>query len=67
MKEIEKLAPKKKNIRAQVIKETVQQLVADNRILTDKIGSTNIFWMFPAESALKVCCEYMLQGWPKIL
>lgn len=45
LKDIEKLAPKK-GVISQSVKDCVNQLVADNLIETDKIGSSTYFWMF---------------------
>ena len=45
LKDVEKMAPKK-GVIMQSVKDCVNQLVADNLIETDKIGSSTYFWMF---------------------
>lgn len=45
LKEIEKMAPRK-GVISQSVKECMTQLVADNLLETDKIGSSTYFWSF---------------------
>lgn len=45
LKDVEKMALKK-GVIVQSVKDCVNQLVADNLIETDKIGSSTYFWMF---------------------
>lgn len=49
LKELEKIAPKLKGIVSQSVKETLQSLVDDGLVQTDKIGSSNFFWSFPSQ------------------
>jgi seryl-tRNA synthetase len=46
LKEIEKMAPSKKGVISQSVKDCITQLVADNLLETDKIGSSTYFWSF---------------------
>jgi hypothetical protein len=48
LKEIENKASKR-GVVQQTIKDMNQQLVYDNLVLTDKIGSANFFWSFPSK------------------
>eukprot|EP01028_Stygiella_incarcerata_P008511 TRINITY_DN3714_c0_g1_i1.p1 TRINITY_DN3714_c0_g1~~TRINITY_DN3714_c0_g1_i1.p1 ORF type:complete len:207 (-),score=84.71 TRINITY_DN3714_c0_g1_i1:47-667(-) len=48
LKEVEKLAPKLKGIRFQVVKEVVEELVAEGLVQTDKVGASTLFWAFPS-------------------
>jgi len=50
LKELEKIVPKETGIRSQVVKDVLQQLVADNRISGDKLGATNFYWLFPSQA-----------------
>ncbi|KZO90303.1 meiotic nuclear division protein 1 [Calocera viscosa TUFC12733] len=54
LKELEKLGPKMKGIVAQSVKEVVQDLVDDNLVQTDKIGSGNFFWSFPSQEGAAI-------------
>ncbi|KAL4078523.1 meiotic nuclear division protein 1 [Scleroderma yunnanense] len=49
LKELEKNAPRLKGIVSQSVKETLQSLVDDGLVQTDKIGSSNFFWSFPSQ------------------
>ncbi|KAJ1882848.1 Meiotic nuclear division protein 1 [Coemansia sp. RSA 486] len=53
LKELEKIGPKQKGIVSQTVKDVVQSLVDDNMVRCEKIGTSNYFWSFPSESALK--------------
>ena len=48
LKEIENKASKR-GVVQQTIKDMNQQLVYDNLVLSDKIGSANFFWSFPSK------------------
>jgi hypothetical protein len=50
LKELEKLAQKEKGIRSMVVKEVIDELIGDSRILSDKIGATNFYWLFPSQA-----------------
>ena len=50
LKELEKIAPKKKGIIAQSVKDVLQSLVDDNLVDTDKIGTSVYFWAFPSKA-----------------
>jgi len=54
LKELEKLGPKLKGIVTQSVKDVLQDLVDDNLVQTDKIGSGNFFWSFPAAEAATI-------------
>ncbi|KAJ1946373.1 Meiotic nuclear division protein 1, partial [Linderina macrospora] len=53
LKELEKIGPKQKGIVAQTVKDVVQSLVDDGMCHAEKIGSSNYFWSFPSEAAIK--------------
>ncbi|KAI8319080.1 meiotic nuclear division protein 1 [Martensiomyces pterosporus] len=53
LKELEKIGPKQKGIVAQTVKDVVQSLVDDGMCHMEKIGSSNYFWAFPSEAAIK--------------
>lgn len=48
MKELEKLGPKLKGVVSQTVKDIVQELVDDNLVCFDKIGTGNYYWSFPS-------------------
>lgn len=50
LKELEKLAQKEKGVRSMVVKDVIQMLVNDGRIMGDKIGATNFYWLFPSQA-----------------
>lgn len=50
LKELEKIAPKKKGIITQSVKDVVQSLVDDCMVDTDKIGTCVYFWAFPSKA-----------------
>ncbi|XP_050427152.1 meiotic nuclear division protein 1 homolog [Adelges cooleyi] len=50
LKDLEKIAPKEKQIVLQSVKEVVQNLVDDGLVDTDKIGSSVYFWAFPSKA-----------------
>ena len=33
-----------------VVKETIDELIGDSRIISDKIGATNFYWLFPSQA-----------------
>uniref|UniRef100_A0A0A9XLK5 Meiotic nuclear division protein 1 homolog n=1 Tax=Lygus hesperus TaxID=30085 RepID=A0A0A9XLK5_LYGHE len=50
LKELEKIAPKEKGIVVQSVKEIVQNLVDDNLVRSEKIGTSVYFWSFPSDA-----------------
>ncbi|CAH2006001.1 unnamed protein product [Acanthoscelides obtectus] len=50
LKELEKIAPKEKGIVANSVKDTIQKLVEDGLVDTDKIGGAIYFWAFPSKA-----------------
>ncbi|KAJ2308975.1 Meiotic nuclear division protein 1 [Coemansia sp. RSA 2706] len=53
LKELERIGPKQKGIVSQSVKDVVQSLVDDNLCHCEKVGTSNFFWAFPSESAVK--------------
>ncbi|KAJ2606035.1 Meiotic nuclear division protein 1 [Coemansia sp. RSA 1804] len=53
LKELEKIGPKQKGIVSQTVKDVVQSLVDDSMCYCEKIGTSNYFWSFPSETAVK--------------
>lgn len=52
LKDVEKAATKR-GVVTQAVKDVVQQLVDDDLVHVDKIGSTNWYWAFPGEASAK--------------
>ncbi|XP_025419130.1 meiotic nuclear division protein 1 homolog [Sipha flava] len=52
LKELEKIAPKEKQIIVQAVKDVVQNLVDDGLVDTDKIGTSVYFWSFPSKTKI---------------
>ncbi|CAJ0593983.1 unnamed protein product [Cylicocyclus nassatus] len=50
MKELEKIAPKKKGIISQSVKEVTQSLVDDGLVECEKIGTFVCYWAFPSKA-----------------
>ncbi|XP_071566778.1 meiotic nuclear division protein 1 homolog [Temnothorax nylanderi] len=50
LKELEKIAPKEKNIVVQAVKDVLQGLVDDGLVRSEKIGTSTYFWRFPGEN-----------------
>ncbi|SBT80321.1 meiotic nuclear division protein 1, putative [Plasmodium malariae] len=50
LKELEALAPKK-GIRSIFVKDLLQQLVDDNKVKSEKVGSQNVFWVLKTEES----------------
>ncbi|CAG8776908.1 15303_t:CDS:2, partial [Acaulospora colombiana] len=50
LKELEKIAPKQKGIVVQSVKDILQELVNDNLVAQDKIGTSNYYWSFPSSA-----------------
>ncbi|KAJ1957544.1 Meiotic nuclear division protein 1 [Dispira parvispora] len=48
LKELEKIAPKSKGIVAQSVKDVLQELVDDDIVNLEKIGTSNYYWSFPS-------------------
>ncbi|KAJ2158216.1 Meiotic nuclear division protein 1 [Coemansia sp. RSA 552] len=53
LKELERIGPKQKGIVSQTVKDVVQSLVDDGMCHSEKIGTSNFFWAFPSEAAVK--------------
>ncbi|KAJ2358410.1 Meiotic nuclear division protein 1 [Coemansia erecta] len=53
LKELEKIGPKQKGIVSQSVKDVVQSLVDDGMCYCEKVGTSNFFWSFPSEAAVK--------------
>mmetsp|Transcript_27186 Transcript_27186/g.105839 ORF Transcript_27186/g.105839 Transcript_27186/m.105839 type:complete len:186 (-) Transcript_27186:3182-3739(-) len=51
LKELEKVAPKKKGIISQSVKDVVQSLVDDDMVETDKCGTQTLYWSLPSSAA----------------
>ncbi|XP_060839414.1 meiotic nuclear division protein 1 homolog [Rhopalosiphum padi] len=52
LKELEKIAPKEKQIIVQSVKDVIQNLVDDGLVDTDKIGTSVYFWSFPSKAKM---------------
>lgn len=50
LKDLEKIAPKEKGIVIGSVKETLQTLVDNGLVDTDKIGGSLYFWAFPSKA-----------------
>lgn len=50
LKELEKIAPKEKGIVVGSVKETLQHLVDNQLVDTDKIGLSVYYWAFPSKA-----------------
>lgn len=50
LKDLEKIAPKKKGIVVGSVKETLQHLVDTGLVDTDKIGGSVYYWAFPSKA-----------------
>lgn len=53
LKELEKIAPKRKGIVFQSVKEVLQSLVDDGLVSSDKCGVQTVFWCLPSEAVQK--------------
>jgi len=53
LKELEKIAPKRKGIVSQSVKEVVTSLVDDGMVNFDKCGNQGIYWCLPSEALQK--------------
>ena len=49
MKEVEKIASSEKGVVQQTVKEILKELVDDNLVDSDKIGTSVYFWAFPGK------------------
>lgn len=47
LKDLERIAPKEKNIVVQTVKDILQGLVDDGLVRSEKIGTSVYFWRFP--------------------
>jgi len=52
LKDLEKIAPKEKQIIVQSVKDVIQNLVDDGLVDTDKIGTSVYFWSFPSKAKI---------------
>ncbi|KAG5309115.1 MND1 protein, partial [Pseudoatta argentina] len=57
LKELEKIAPKEKNIVVQAVKDVLQALVDDGLVRSEKIGTSTYFWRFPGENITTTECR----------
>ena len=57
LKELEKIAPKEKGIVAKTVEEVLKEIVDDNLVHSEKIGTSIYFWQFPSEDVVKQECE----------
>ena len=49
MKDLEKILPKAKGITPMSIKDVIQSLVDDDRLMTEKVGSSSFYWCFDSQ------------------
>lgn len=49
LKDLEKIAVKDKGLKEQAVKEILQALVDEGLVESDKIGSSQYYWSFPAK------------------
>ena len=49
MKDLEKSLPKAKGITPMSIKDVIQTLVDDDRLMTEKVGSSSFYWCFDSQ------------------
>ncbi|EED41574.1 Mnd1 family protein [Enterocytozoon bieneusi H348] len=57
LKELEKKLPKSCGISGLVVKDLVQTLVSENRINSEKCGSSNLYWRFRYQEHHRLQCE----------
>lgn len=57
LKDLEKLASKR-GINAMVVKDLLQGMADDDMIHMEKIGSSNYYWAFPSEAAVKLAQQH---------
>lgn len=55
LKDLEKIAPKEKEITMQSVKDVLFALVDDGAVQSDKIGAMTMFWAFPGQAMQDVC------------
>lgn len=53
LKDLERIAPKTKGVIVQAVKDVVMELVYDNLVTQEKLGTSQYFWSFPAAVAHK--------------
>ena len=53
LKELEKIAPKEKGIIAKTVEEVLKEIVDDNLVHSEKIGTSIYFWSFPSEDIVR--------------
>lgn len=49
LKDVEKIAVKDKGLKEQVVKDILQALVDEGLVESDKIGTSQYYWSFPAK------------------
>lgn len=49
MKDLEKILPKAKGITPMSVKDVIQSLVDDDRLMTEKVGSSSFYWCFDSQ------------------
>lgn len=49
LKEVEKIASKEKGVVIQTVKDILKELVEDNLVDSDKVGTSVYFWAFPGK------------------
>jgi hypothetical protein len=57
LKEVEKLGSKR-GVVLQAIKDVLQSLVDDDLVIQEKIGSSNYFWSFESDTAVKLDTDH---------
>jgi hypothetical protein len=53
LKDLERIAPKTKGVVQQAVKDTVMELVYDNLVVQEKLGTSQYFYSFPSAVAQK--------------
>ncbi len=56
LKELERIAPKEKQITMQSVKDVLSALVDDGVVQSEKIGGMTLFWAFPGQALQDVGC-----------
>lgn len=51
LKDLERIAPKSKGVIQQAVKDVVMELVYDNLVTQEKLGTSQYFWSFPSAVA----------------
>lgn len=53
LKDLERIAPKRKGVIQQAVSDVVMEMVHDNLVTKEKLGTSQYFWSFPAAVAQK--------------